>query len=69
MIGVRFLTDYINGDNYFHTQYDEHNWVRAKNQFQLYSLLHAEVDQLNQYLLSNIDSDDDRVAQVELASG
>ena len=70
MIGVRFLTDYINGDNYFHTQYDEHNWVRAKNQFQLYSLLHAEVDQLNQYLLSNTDSDDaGRVAQVELASG
>jgi len=50
MIGVRFLTDYIDGDNYFNTQYDAHNLVRAKNQFKLYSLLHGQVDQLNQCL-------------------
>ena len=52
MIGVRFLTDYIDGDNYFHTQYYEHNLVRAKNQFQLYSLLNNQLDQLNQCLSS-----------------
>jgi thiamine kinase-like enzyme len=46
MIGVRFLTDYIDGDNYFSTQYDEHNLVRAKNQFQLFSLLNQQVDRL-----------------------
>lgn len=39
MIGVRFLTDFIDGDNYFHTKYDMHNLDRAKNQIQLYSLL------------------------------
>lgn len=50
MIGVRFLTDYIDGDNYFNTQYDVHNLVRAKNQFQLYSLLNNKVDQLKEFL-------------------
>lgn len=36
MIGIRFLTDYIDGDNYFATKYDIHNLDRAKNQFALY---------------------------------
>ena len=50
MIGIRFLTDYIDGDNYFQTQFEAHNLVRAKNQFQLYSLLHDQVDQLRECL-------------------
>ncbi len=33
--GMRFLTDYLNGDTYFRTEYPEHNLVRAKNQFAL----------------------------------
>lgn len=33
--GMRFLADYINGDIYFHTDYNEHNLVRARNQFKL----------------------------------
>lgn len=33
--GMRFLTDYLNGDTYFHTAYPEHNLVRARNQFAL----------------------------------
>ena len=33
--GMRFLTDYLNGDTYFKTAYPEHNLVRAKNQFAL----------------------------------
>jgi len=36
MIGVRFLTDYIDGDNYFGTKYPTHNLDRARNQFALY---------------------------------
>ncbi len=32
MQAVRFLTDYLNGDTYFKTQYPEHNLVRAKAQ-------------------------------------
>ena len=33
--GMRFLTDYLNGDVYFKTAYPEHNLVRAKNQLAL----------------------------------
>ncbi|MBO5954577.1 MAG: phosphotransferase [Clostridia bacterium] len=33
--GVRFLTDYIDGDNYFKTEYPEHNLDRAKCQLTL----------------------------------
>jgi len=36
MIGIRFLTDYIDGDNYFATKHDTHNLERARNQFALY---------------------------------
>lgn len=32
---VRFLTDYLNGDVYFHTAYPEHNLVRCRNQIAL----------------------------------
>lgn len=33
--GMRFLTDYLEGDVYFRTEYPEHNIDRAKNQFKL----------------------------------
>ncbi|QAA00124.1 aminoglycoside phosphotransferase family protein [Pseudoalteromonas sp. R3] len=36
MIGLRFLTDYLDGDNYFATKHSEHNLQRARNQFALY---------------------------------
>ena len=36
MTGVRFLADYLDGDNYFKTQYDDHNLVRARAQFRLF---------------------------------
>jgi hypothetical protein len=34
-IGLRFLTDYLNGDVYFKTGYDEHNLIRCRTQFKL----------------------------------
>ena len=34
-IGLRFLTDYLNGDVYFKTKYDDHNLVRCRTQFKL----------------------------------
>ena len=34
-MAVRFLTDYLNGDVYYHIAYPEHNIVRARNQIQL----------------------------------
>lgn len=33
--GMRFLTDYLDGDNYFKTAYNEHNLIRCRNQFAL----------------------------------
>lgn len=34
-IGIRFLTDYLAGDTYFHTAYDDHNLVRCHTQFKM----------------------------------
>ena len=36
MQAVRFLADYINGDTYYHIQFDNHNLVRTKAQYKLY---------------------------------
>ena len=33
--GMRFLSDYLVGDTYFKTKYDDHNLVRARTQFKL----------------------------------
>jgi Ser/Thr protein kinase RdoA (MazF antagonist) len=35
LIGLRFLTDFLQGDTYFPVAYPEHNLVRARNQFLL----------------------------------
>jgi hypothetical protein len=35
IIGLRFLTDYLDGDPYFRTLYPDHNLVRARVQFRL----------------------------------
>jgi hypothetical protein len=36
-VGIRFLTDYLNGDIYFSTSRPNHNLDRARNQFRLVS--------------------------------
>lgn len=33
--GIRFLADFMNGDTYFKTKYDNHNLDRARNQLKL----------------------------------
>ena len=40
-IGIRFLTDYLAGDTYFHTAYADHNLVRCRTQFALASEMEA----------------------------
>ena len=45
--GMRFLTDYLDGDVYFRTTYPEHNIVRAKNQFRLVEDMEAKMDKMN----------------------
>jgi hypothetical protein len=39
MQSVRFLTDYLNGDSYYKTSYENQNLVRVKNQWALYKSL------------------------------
>jgi hypothetical protein len=51
MLSIRFLTDFLNGDQYFKTQYPEHNLVRAKNQMQLYKLFCHHHEQLTEIIL------------------
>ncbi|WP_196141030.1 aminoglycoside phosphotransferase family protein [Aliikangiella sp. G2MR2-5] len=44
MVGVRFLTDYFNGDIYFKTRQEDQNLLRAQTQFALLTQLHREHD-------------------------
>lgn len=51
--GMRFLTDYINGDTYFKTAYPEHNLVRAKNQLKLVADMDKKMSQMEE-IIKNI---------------
>lgn len=44
--GMRFLTDYLNGDTYFHTDYPTHNLVRARTQFKLVACMEEHMEQM-----------------------
>lgn len=44
--GIRFLMDYLNGDVYFHTDYPEHNLVRARTQFALVADMEKKMDEM-----------------------
>ncbi|TAN08293.1 MAG: aminoglycoside phosphotransferase family protein [Rhodanobacteraceae bacterium] len=46
VIGLRFLTDYLDGDRYFRTTHPGHNLERARNQLALYAALTAQQDAL-----------------------
>jgi len=53
MQGVRFLTDYLNGDTYFKINSPWHNLQRAQAQFQLVRKLEEAKDTLNDIILKN----------------
>ena len=44
-IGIRFLTDYLKGDVYFHTAYGEHNLVRCRTQLKMVESMEAQKDE------------------------
>ena len=44
--GIRFLTDYLNGDVYYKTRRPEHNLDRCRTQFKLVSEMEASEDQM-----------------------
>jgi Ser/Thr protein kinase RdoA (MazF antagonist) len=54
MQGVRFLTDYLQGDTYFKTAYPGHNLVRAKAQFQLLTKLEEQGLLLSQIITDTV---------------
>jgi len=45
-IGVRFLTDYLDGDNYFKTHREGHNLDRAKVQFKMVESIIRQEDKM-----------------------
>lgn len=45
--GIRFLDDYLSGDQYFKIAYPDHNLVRARCQFALAKDMIAHLDDLN----------------------
>ena len=50
--GMRFLTDYLNGDVYFKTDYPEHNLVRAKNQLALVADMEKHLPEMEEIINS-----------------
>lgn len=44
-IGIRFLTDYLAGDTYFRTAYDDHNLVRCHTQFRMVESMEEQADE------------------------
>ena len=49
--GMRFLTDYLEGDTYFATKYEEHNLVRCRTQFKLASQMQERIDEMREIVL------------------
>lgn len=45
--GIRFLTDYLNGDVYFKTDYPKQNLYRARTQFKLAYQMNIELELFN----------------------
>ena len=46
--GMRFLTDYLEGDTYFKTAYPEHNLVRARTQLKLVREMEEQWDDMKE---------------------
>ena len=53
--GMRFLTDYLEGDVYFKINYPEHNLDRARNQIKLASDMECKWEDMNRVISSYID--------------
>lgn len=50
IIGIRFLTDYLNGDVYYQTRYAGHNLTRARVQFRLLALMESERSKMHKLI-------------------
>ncbi|WP_028297746.1 phosphotransferase enzyme family protein [Olivibacter sitiensis] len=55
IMGVRFLTDYLNGDVYYKVAFEKHNLQRARAQFVLVKLLQSSEAQLKTIIEDAVD--------------
>lgn len=49
-LAIRFLDDYLSGDTYFKTNYDDHNLDRCKNQLKLVNDIDEKSEEMNSYI-------------------
>lgn len=49
--GIRFLTDYLDGDSYFHIHYPEQNLDRCRTQFKLVADMEAQWDEMHKIVM------------------
>ena len=49
-LGLRFFTDFLNGDRYFKVKYPEHNLIRALVQFQLTTSIEQQEKEISQII-------------------
>lgn len=54
--GMRFLTDYLEGDTYFKISRKEHNLDRCRTQFKLVSDMEAQWDKINEFVMCEFKS-------------
>lgn len=57
-LAMRFLTDYLNGDEYFKVKYPNHNLVRARAQMRLLEEFEGHYDEMTAYVESLIKDDE-----------
>ena len=50
-VGLRFLTDHLNGDTYFSISRENHNLDRCRTQFKLLSEMEAQEEEMNRIVL------------------
>lgn len=55
IIGLRFLTDFLDGDSYFRTSYPDHNLVRTKVQFRLIEAMERNAEKMNAIVMQAIE--------------
>ncbi|MDO9257149.1 MAG: phosphotransferase [Bacteroidales bacterium] len=55
IIGLRFLTDFLDGDTYFRTSYPDHNQVRTKVQFRLIEAMERNAEKMNAIVIKAIE--------------
>ncbi len=53
-MGIRFLTDYLNGDVYYRIESEDHNLVRTKVQKRLIESIESKQSMLKQIIKSLI---------------